>query len=225
MKENTSADAYFVTIMEESSPEFEFEDWEGNSPVYKLVFNKGLTLDTTLPTVAVRGDGRPLNDVFWVHSNGNAVSSKFKAIIEEVEPGVHWFFPLKLRNVDGSFIDEPYFMFAVRQHCVCVLPEKSSCRAPGIVKYGPNAGMPYQRCHDNNLVLSGPAIATRKLFSTSLIGAGKLIVSKEIGVRLLVESITGLRMHPAQIVDEEWNLEKHAPRFAEWYRDHPEQQA
>lgn len=223
MKDETPADAYFITIMEESSPEFEFEDWEGNSPVYKLIYDKALTRDVRLPTTAIRRDSKRLNDVIWVEANGNAVSASFKAIIEHAEPGVHWFFPLQLKNSDGSLIDEPYYMFAPRQGCICVLPEQSKCSAPGTVKYGPNIGKPYQRCHDHKLVLSGPAIGSRKVFCTSLIDGGKLIVSKEIGARLVAEGITGLRMHSAKISDEKWDLEEHAPRFADWYRDHPEQ--
>jgi len=223
MMDRSEADAYFVTVREESSPDVEFEDWVENSPVYKLNYSGHLPENPVLPKSAIRKDERPLNDAFWVEPNGNAVSARFKAIIEAAEPGVHRFFPLQIKNADGTLVDEPYFMFAVCQESVCVLPDKSESLTPLRVRFGPNAGMPGMICHDSGLTLSRPAVGQKKVFCTSLVAGGKLIVSKEIGDQLIDDQITELRIHEVKLSDEVWSLEKHAPLFAEWFKDHPEQ--
>lgn len=223
MIDRSKADAYFVTVEAESSPAVEFEDWTENSPIYRLNYRGNLPENPILPKSAIRKDNRPLNDVFWVESNGNAVSARFKAIIEAAEPGVHRFFPLQIKNADGSLVAEPYFMFAVCQKSVCVLPDRSDSRTPFRVRFGPNTGMPIMKCNDSGLTLSRPAIGQMKVFCTSLVAGGKLIVSKEVGEQLIDQHITELRMNPVSLVDEAWSLEKHAPLFAEWFKDHPEQ--
>jgi hypothetical protein len=71
----------------------------------------GRPIDPThLPTkIKVEGPKRNLPDVY--EAGAKVVDEKFRAVVEELEPGVHQFFPVELLWSDGSSAGQRYWFF------------------------------------------------------------------------------------------------------------------
>ena len=81
------------------------------------------------------------------------VSRAFKEILEELEPGVHQFFPIKAQRIDGEPVAGEYFIFVT---CVlldtALIPEMSNVIQLGKVETFPN-GLTYDSIY---YTASGP---------------------------------------------------------------------
>ncbi|MEJ8563172.1 hypothetical protein QTO30_19465 [Yoonia sp. GPGPB17] len=220
MPVDPNADAYYVNMDILSSPEFEFENYEGFMPFYRFGCSAKYSDVKYAPKSAIQMDRRKTyNDIMAV-SGAFVVSDRFRAIIEDTEPGVHDFFPIEMKKKDGSPLGKNYYLVSIRQYCICILPQLSACSK---VKRTSFSNQPYQTCSERKLVLSRPAIKDMQIFITSVIAGGYLIVSQAVGRRLIEEKIKRLDLYPVTLSDEVWDFDTHAPEAAEWYRENPEE--
>jgi len=74
------------------------------------------------------GQFEPGDMVQWCSSSARFVSARFKALIEEVEPGVHTFIPIEITLKDGS-IRKDYSLLKIGNILKSVVPEKSDIGA------------------------------------------------------------------------------------------------
>lgn len=221
--------AWFVTVREGSHPEFTFEDGLEAERLNVLIGGAAIADPAKLPTSAKATDRRKLTtDVIGVNAGfsggggGAVVSQDLRDAIETVEPGVHQFFPMVLKQQDGTPFDRTFYLMRVRRAFPCVLFLESDHQPIGSVKVQPEFGKPIYRCHDTGLVISKPAMAGHHLFSTSIVAGGFTIMSDALMAECKRRKISGFRAHPAKELDRPWNAETEVPEYMQWLRDHPD---
>ena len=110
-----------------SVPYFEFDDEEKyGDPVAKAFgFSRGFWFDpANMPVSGHQTTTKRVPDVFPM-PGCNAVSQRFKDLVEEFEPGVHQFMPLKLRFENGEPLPQMYYVFNCMVAVDAVLVEPS----------------------------------------------------------------------------------------------------
>lgn len=80
---------------------------------------------SNLPDSATRTRGKQTPDIFPMPGL-NAVSSRFRGLVENFEPNIHLFHPIELKEKDGSLVSGDYFIFCARAALDCVLTNKSN---------------------------------------------------------------------------------------------------
>jgi hypothetical protein len=90
---------------------------------------------TYIPTSATQKDTKKMCDIFSM-PNINAVSERFKAIVEEFEPGVHQFIPIQLKRKDGTPYEEQYYVFNACKMISAILAEESELPTTGWGRQG-----------------------------------------------------------------------------------------
>jgi len=221
--------AWFMSFWEGGpTPSFEWEDKSGlygdkHTPLPFSKWTASPKVDdiSNIPTVAIQTDEAPLTDVFWVGDAG-VISRRFKQIIEDFEPGVHQFFPVTLKRMDGSQYDEEYFIFHPTSYAPCVLLSKCGIRSKVTVKHGPYIGLPHFHPHEDEYVISRPAYGDRKIFDSIFVMNDGLLVADDLMARIKAEDIQFLRVYPVKEIDEPWLFEKEAPELAAFLKDHPD---
>jgi hypothetical protein len=179
---------------------------------------------TGIPTVAVRTTRAQPSDVLWIPKANTAgvVSARFMAVIEEFEPGVHQFFPVTLKQKDGTVVADDYFIFHPTRYAPCLLLSKSKIRSTVVVSHGPRAGLPGYYIDDREHVISRLAYGDRKVFSSIFLAGDALLVTDDVKARLDVQGVSGLRFDYVKELDEPWVFEREAPILAAFLKDHPE---
>lgn len=114
------------------------------------------------------------------------VSDRFRQLIEEIEPGVHQFEPVRYINRDGQLYEERWF-WQVCNRLDSVDRERSTGELRRVV-YGPRKGVPFR------VVFNLEAIGRAKFWCDKHYGLGQL-VTDEVHERLVAERVTGLRYH------------------------------
>lgn len=214
--------AYSVSVGISTRPaEFEWED--GPKKILYAGLGMGRPLDDVsgLPTTAIQTDKKNICDVFTIE-NIVVVSKKFRSIIEEFEPDVHQFFPIFLKENDGTSYDEEYFIFNICQSFCAILVDQSDVHPWSTVQYGPTTGMPYLTGSDDGLVLSRPKIAGRHVWKNWLVCMGLPFFSDELAERMNEEKIRYIDLRRNDEVDEPWNAEENIAPWLEWHRANPE---
>ena len=224
--------AWFVTVREESHPEFTFEDGLRAEYLGVLIGGHAIVEPSKLPTSAKAGDPRKLStDIVGVNASfsggggGAVVSRNLKEAIETVEPGVHQFFPMVLKQRDGTPFPGEFHLLRVRRLFPCVLFRESDHQPLGSVKVEPDVGKPIYRCHDTGLVISRPAMSGHHLFSNSIVSGGYTIMSDTMMTECNRRKIKGIRAHPAKELDKRWDPEVEVPELMQWLQEHPERAA
>ncbi|MCP4079957.1 MAG: hypothetical protein GY743_06900 [Planctomycetaceae bacterium] len=97
--------------------------------------------DQAARDVVIGKKWKVLPDFFSI--NGEfGVSQAFKDLLEEMEPGVHQFFPLEIRRKDGGSVEGNYYVFVT---CVlldtALIPEKSNVVQKGTYREYPDGGI------------------------------------------------------------------------------------
>lgn len=133
--------AYYLGLSYQSHHAAYF-DWD-NEPIeirkFGLSSNVLLTA-ANLPDSATRSRGKQTPDIFPMPGL-NAVSARFREIVEQFEPNMHFFHPITLKEKDGSPISADYFIFCARIAIDCVLTKKSEIvwKDSGNPRYPPHA--------------------------------------------------------------------------------------
>jgi hypothetical protein len=109
-------------------------DNPGNTPLLNLM---GPTTHLVLPPppkepVRARQEKpytRGLSDMFIVEGPV-AVSERFRLLVEEFEPGMHWFAPLIMERSNGEEFEGKYWLFHIQQDVDCMITNND----PGLFK-------------------------------------------------------------------------------------------
>ncbi|WNZ53878.1 hypothetical protein QT397_00455 (plasmid) [Microbulbifer sp. MKSA007] len=151
-----------------------------------------------------------------------AVSEKFKCIVEELEPDVHQFFPIQLKNKDGIPYDERYYLINVGQKFAAILVGKSAGCTQSWRVEAIERKMPFLLTHDDGLVLSKPKIAGRHLWLSQVIAPNTYFCSDELMARFKKEKIKYFDSARNDEADEDWIAEENIAPFLRWREKHPE---
>ncbi len=103
--------AHLIQLMyqQHSTPMFEFVDDKPDRPRFGL--SAGIWVDPDrFPHSAKQTDDKGVYDIFSMPGL-NAVSQRFKDIVEMFEPDTHQFFPIDLFDRSGSRIERDFFIF------------------------------------------------------------------------------------------------------------------
>ena len=159
-----------------------------------------------------------IDDIFSM-PGVNAVSRRFRDVVESFEPGVHQFFPLALFRKDDAPIEGQFFVFNCTVSVDTVLATRSDMRWTE----WPN-GMPaLTRRMSDRIVHSSQAIAGRHVwcrrFIDCLTGA---FVSDALHTELKARKIKAFKSFQCEEVDEPWNADEQIGPQLDWLAEHPE---
>jgi len=146
------------------------------------------------------------------------VSSKFRGIIESLEPGVHQFFPIALQAIDGARYPDEYFIF---NPCAVVDAYLgwASERWPE-----QNVGKPPFRPYFTGLLeatLSVPEIGDRHLWVGGFQGLNNVHISDDLHKRLEKAKIRYLWCRHFNESDAIWRPEEQMPQVMRWIEADP----
>lgn len=123
-----------------------FFRWENEPPHFRgFGLSSSVPLSAeNLPSSAVRTRGKQTPDIFPMPGL-NAVSARFRALVESFEPGIHLFHPILLKEQGGRKVDNDYFIFCARVAIDFVLGVRS-----GISWAESRDGQPYPILEDQS---------------------------------------------------------------------------
>ena len=176
-----------------------------------------------LPTCLIREDDKQLLDVMMESDKAPIVSERLRALIEEMEPGVHGFFPVELLERDGRPMPERYFWLHIGQAVDAALRAESRdpIRWFGLEDSGSDRP-PLGNLPPLGVVFSRPRIAGRHLWTGNLVSDGKAFLSNALFARIDAEMRHDLEPDFLPEADMPWSLEKDMPEVAEWHTRNPD---
>lgn len=149
----------------------------------------------------LRSRHRALSDTFAVCGRWG-VSAAFRAAVEAFEPGLHQFFPIRIRRPKGGPILRPdgreaepdeFFLINCLSVVDCVIPELSSGPT---VKREPRGGVMFSPEVDT-LVISRAAVAGRHLWHSRTDGvSGHFFISDALRELLVARRLQGFVVRP-----------------------------
>jgi hypothetical protein len=196
---------------------FKYEDKSGNAhdqktPLPFHYWNPGpkITDTSNIPTSAIQAlPGEPY-DALRIVSTG-VISSRFKTILEDAEPGIHQFFPVTMKRMDGTPYPDPFYIFHPTRYAPCVLLSRSGI-SEKIVSRNDMAKVPQYIVHQDEIVISRPAYGERKIFGSLWLEPQALLVTDEVMARIKAANIQNIRTYPVKELDESWVFENEAPQ-------------
>jgi hypothetical protein len=171
-----------------------------------------------LPTSLRQTDDRKLADVLPLPGL-NAVSEKFRVIVEFFEPDVHEFFPVQLRRQDGTPYAQRYYIFNSCQRFDAVLLNRQSAKTPYSRTYQ-DRRPPFIGLSEWNLTLSRRKIAGRHLWRSQYM-AMTHFASQELGDAMKREKVEFLDLHDAPELDVAWDPMENVGPVIAWIEAHP----
>lgn len=117
--------AFFVGMPHQAhtNANFHWDDRAESGPTFSLSTSAPID-PANLPTSATRTRGKQLPDIFPM-PGFNAVSERFRALVERFEPNTHFFHPVVLKEKDGSQAGGPHYIFSARVALDCILLARS----------------------------------------------------------------------------------------------------
>jgi len=194
-----------------ATPSVEFIDPPGNRP------NFGLSAGFPIDPDSMPSKGRleepwpkPIPDVFGTPGL-NAVSQRFRALVEQFEPGEHQFFPLRLQHYDGSPLEENYYIFncAVGVDAIIFCKSTPDWFSDDLNPPVLHAGM------GDAFELSCTAIGNHHIWCGKTVARNKLFVSDAFYVSVASHRIIGFRAKYREELDLPWTEAEIAP-LIEW---------
>ena len=118
-----------------------------------------------MPTHVKMAKGKRLFDWLTIRGGATLVGSRFKDIIEAIEPSTHQFFPVTVEQRNGELLDDRSYIFNVVGRIDSIVEEESNLEPTGrgIVAswiYQPKIGE--GRCAVNANVIAGRACWTER---------------------------------------------------------------
>lgn len=168
-----------------AGPGFDWLDEEGVEEKRGLV-GSGLSLSRPLNARNVPKAARyrksyqkpPSPDIFFVDS-ATACTARFKALVEEFEPGLHLFVPIELQYHDGRTMEGEFFFFNCNVDIDCVLTDnKPEWFRWSRDRYTPQLAL-IEKLTPLEISLSKPQIEGRHLWTGGPLGWNQLFVSAE----------------------------------------------
>ncbi|CAK0758639.1 putative PAS domain-containing protein [uncultured Gammaproteobacteria bacterium] len=133
------------------------------------------------------------------------VTEAFRAMVEELEPGVHQFFPVEVTRKNGEPLEKQYYLLNVCQAIDAVIIDRSdvewtytSLNIPGLTRIPVlqlTRGSPH-------FTLSGPAIAGRHIWRGKSELSSLMFFSDALMQRVLEQRMRKLRFCRADEIDE-----------------------
>lgn len=162
----------------------------------------------------------PSPDLFYVAS-ATACTPRFKALVEQFEPGMHLFVPIKLQYHDGRAMEGEYYFFNCNVDVDCVLTDNK----PGwffTSRYGeksPQIGL-IQKLTPLEISLSKPQIEGRHLWTGGVLGWNQLFVSDAFCAALRKARIPTIDVwRECHEVDRPWIAEEHMGPLLDRWKD------
>jgi len=198
-------------------PQFKWDDKAKDTPMWGLNGGQGRpwTDGSRLPTSATQIDKKKLYDVFPMPGL-NAVSAKFKAIIEAFDPGVHQFFPITLKAKDGTPYPEEYFIFRACRTLNAVLADESPDLQWSKKQGRGFEGMPFVGGSGEKTVVSKAAIGDCPVWSSDLVWQGRLFFSNSLKKEMDKQKVRYVDYRVAEEVDRPFVLEEQIRPTIDW---------
>lgn len=156
--------------------------------------------------------------VRWADPNGNPVpdfdrtpalnvSERAKRVIEELEPGVHQFFPVEYVNAKGEFLEVRYWLVVAnrrdgmdREHTNMVLMHGQVWRpADYMVSRGEPIPPHIDPSAPSRLVFNLKAIGDAHLWVDKHLDSPSVWLSDAAAERFTAEKLTGLRLNESKV--------------------------
>jgi len=156
------------------------------------------------------------------------VREDFKDAIEEVEPGVHEFFPLSVTTRGGKPFPKRYFLLNIMQCFDAIIVEKSDARWEWVdaIKeiYGERQHLVFRHSRQPNaLVMSCPKIDGRHLWVGANLLSGRVFISDDLFEAFRKRGLTRFfRLVEVTEIDEPWDREAN---IGEYLRNREEMQS
>jgi len=154
----------------------------------------------------LRSRHKALSDTFSVCGKWG-VSAEFRAAVEELEPGLHQFFPIRIRRPKGGPIlrldgreagPDDFFLINCLSVVDCVIPEL--CSRLVAAKRQPN-GSVYFSARESNVVISREAVAGRHLWHSKTDGvSGHFFISDDLRRCFVERGLKGFVVRDVQEV-------------------------
>lgn len=192
---------------------------EGRSPFMPPTY-----LTSATQVKAAKGQ---LPDVFTERTH-HLCNQRFKDLLEELEPGIHFFTPITLKRKNGEEIDDHY-MWTVGQDIDCILTEgmdafweEESGRTRFLISRAVDAArLAYKDGNSEVLRISAPATRGKHLWYGGLLGLNiepRIFVSDEFRLRWKAGRFSAIDfLCPVKEVDVPWDpVANMGPDFDKW---------
>ncbi len=207
-------------LVEESSSQLfsPFFKWAGDPRPYDPYLSDACALspDDVPKQAILQSRHKKLLDLFLCNSYPT-VCEIFRKMVEELEPGVHQFFPIEFVTKKGAPVpgNGPYYLFRVMQSFDAILVAKSNLvwvnrydkfvpgktplvQAPVSLRFGPGA---------LQLVMSRPQIAGRHAWRTNQVIMDDLYFSDDLVDAVRAAKLKKFEFTHVEECDEAWQPE------------------
>lgn len=209
--------AWIKLAFDHREPIFEFLD-TAEDPL-----RFGLSLGLPVGARRLRTKARQINvrkrlpDIFAMPGL-NAVSQRFRDLVEEFEPRTHQFFPLELYYKNGTPVEEPFFVFNCCVSFDSLLVSRSEVAWYNFNDYLTSPRLNVLWRHRN--VLSRRAIAGRHIWCSLRLRVDGLYVSDAFHDQMKRRKIRYFDASPCEESEEPWVAEENAGPILEWEARH-----
>jgi hypothetical protein len=139
-----------------------------------------------------------------------AVSERFRLLVEEFEPGMHWFAPLIMERKNGEVIEGPYWLFHVQQDVDCLLTDNDPALFEDLGMF--SGGEHRKLCRitwSRTISLCKRQIEGRHLWTAGLLGLTDVFCSEEFTKAVRAAKLTCINFDPqCSEVDRPWVAEE-----------------
>lgn len=208
-------------------PDFDWIDPDSVEEKRGLV-GSGLSLSRPLTSKNVPKAARcrrpypkaPKQDVFIV-DYAVACNARFKALVEQFEPGLHLFVPIELQFYDGQVMDGEYYFFNCNVDTDCVLTDNIPDWF-AFVRDRYVSEMPLiQKLTPLEITLSKPQIVNRHLWTGGPLGWNQLFVSDEFCASLRKDRFRAIEIwRSCAEIDRDWIAQEHMGPLLEKWREY-----
>ncbi|GAA0784631.1 imm11 family protein [Roseibium denhamense] len=219
--------AYYLKLMGYSDRANPWFRWD-NEDDYRqygskaIGFSLGFWVDPrAFPETAQQARKKLVHDVFPM-PRCNGVSQRFKDLVEEFEPGVHQFVPIKLRNKAGEAYEGNYYVF----NCMVAFDALLVNEMDRDWEYhnatdGPNLAL-FRTSLRDRIVVSSPRIAGKHLWTPLYLGPDYMGVfcSDAFQKELVARKIRYLDAKHCEELDIPWLPEENIQPALDWEAKH-----
>lgn len=206
-----------------STPQFKFDDEEkfGKPGDKAFGLSLGFWVDPTkIPVSAQQTTKKRVPDVFPM-PGCNAVSQRFKDLVDEFESGIHQFFPVKLRSKSGFPLQGNYYVFNCMTSVDTVLVKESGFKWSKFEEINkPRIDI----SRDKDIALSRTAIGACHLWKGIYLqptGSG-VFCSDAFEKALKKNKIRFLKQNYCREIDVPWRPQENIQPALDWEAEHGE---
>ncbi len=176
-----------------------------------------------IPTKAYRFNKRKMTEFIFGGEHGTFANQRVKDAIEDLEPGVHHFYPLEMFNKDGSPVEDQYYWFLSGQGVGAVLSWRSGFDGHW---WKAHSGEPLHGLKSHSIetyYLSRSEVTGYHLWGNLFHGPHAIVFSDELWERLQPLDTKNMRVYSnVKVVDEVWNVRREIGVWLDWMDDNLE---